>query len=161
MLGVVPFVLLFEFLSANFPNYFSILLGLVLLAIVYALPQRRRRLRRSAPAAADRIGVAPRARRGQRAAGAMLEVSALRKAFGGLVAVDDLSFAVAARRDRRADRPERLGQDHGAQPDLRRAARRRRHIRFDGATIAGLGAHRIARLGVARTFQLVRVLAVA
>ena len=39
ILGVVPFVLLFEFLSANFPNYFSILLGLVFLAIVYALPQ--------------------------------------------------------------------------------------------------------------------------
>ena len=38
ILGVVPFVLLFEFLSANFPTYFSILLGLVFLAIVYALP---------------------------------------------------------------------------------------------------------------------------
>src|SRR4029453_16785829 len=37
--GVIPFVLLFELLTANFPNYFSILLGLVFLAIVYALPQ--------------------------------------------------------------------------------------------------------------------------
>ena len=30
--------------------------------------------------------------------------------------------------------------------------------RFEGQEIAGLAAHRIARLGVARTFQLVRVL---
>ena len=31
-------LLLFELLSANFPNYFSILLGLVFMVIVYALP---------------------------------------------------------------------------------------------------------------------------
>ena len=38
LLGVIPLVLLFEFLSANFPNYFSILLGLAFIVIVYALP---------------------------------------------------------------------------------------------------------------------------
>ena len=38
LLGVIPLVLLFEVLSANFPNYFSILLGLVFIVIVYALP---------------------------------------------------------------------------------------------------------------------------
>ncbi|NNM70964.1 branched-chain amino acid ABC transporter permease [Enterovirga aerilata] len=38
LLGVVPLTLLFEVLGANFPNAFSILLGLVFMAIVYAVP---------------------------------------------------------------------------------------------------------------------------
>lgn len=38
VLGAVPLVLLFEYLSASFPNYFSILLGLVFMAIVYLVP---------------------------------------------------------------------------------------------------------------------------
>ena len=39
LLGAVPLVLLFEVLSANFPNYFSILLGIVFIVIVYLLPR--------------------------------------------------------------------------------------------------------------------------
>ncbi len=39
LLGAVPLVLLFEFLSANFPNHFAILVGLVFMVIVYAVPQ--------------------------------------------------------------------------------------------------------------------------
>ena len=39
MLGVVPLVLLFEVLSARFPNYFSILLGIVFILIVYVIPR--------------------------------------------------------------------------------------------------------------------------
>ncbi len=39
VLGVVPLVLLFEFLSANFPNYFSVLLGCTFLVIVYLAPR--------------------------------------------------------------------------------------------------------------------------
>ena len=39
ILGAVPLVLLFEYLSAHFPNYFSILLGLVFIVIVYFVPQ--------------------------------------------------------------------------------------------------------------------------
>jgi len=37
-LGVIPLVFLFEYLSANFPNYFSILLGITFMAIVYLVP---------------------------------------------------------------------------------------------------------------------------
>jgi branched-chain amino acid transport system permease protein len=37
-LGVIPLVLLFEYLSANFPNYFSILLGVTFMLIVYLVP---------------------------------------------------------------------------------------------------------------------------
>ena len=38
LLGVLPLTLLFEVLGANFPNAFSILLGLVFMLIVYAVP---------------------------------------------------------------------------------------------------------------------------
>ncbi|MBY6006574.1 branched-chain amino acid ABC transporter permease [Salipiger bermudensis] len=36
--GAVPLFLLFEWLSARFPDHFSILLGLLFMAVVYALP---------------------------------------------------------------------------------------------------------------------------
>lgn len=39
LFGVVPLVLLFEFLLANFPNHFSILIGIAFMLIVYAIPQ--------------------------------------------------------------------------------------------------------------------------
>ena len=39
ILGAVPLVLLFEYLGPNFPNHFSILLGLVFIVIVYFIPQ--------------------------------------------------------------------------------------------------------------------------
>lgn len=38
LLGVVPLVIVSDFLSVNFPNYFSIILGLCFLAIVYFIP---------------------------------------------------------------------------------------------------------------------------
>ncbi len=39
LVGVVPLVLLFEWLTANFPNHFSILLGLAFIVIVYFVPR--------------------------------------------------------------------------------------------------------------------------
>lgn len=38
ILGAVPLFLTFEFLSANFPDHFSILLGLLFILVVFALP---------------------------------------------------------------------------------------------------------------------------
>jgi len=38
LLGVIPLSLLFEYLLANFPNHFSILIGLAFMLIVYAIP---------------------------------------------------------------------------------------------------------------------------
>lgn len=37
--GVVPLALLFEYLLANFPNHFSILIGIAFMLIVYAIPR--------------------------------------------------------------------------------------------------------------------------
>lgn len=39
VLGVVPLAILFELLQANFPNAFSVLLGLVFLGVVYLVPR--------------------------------------------------------------------------------------------------------------------------
>lgn len=39
LLGVIPLALLFEYLLANFPNHFSILIGLAFMLIVYAIPR--------------------------------------------------------------------------------------------------------------------------
>lgn len=38
-LGAIPLFLLFEWLSANFPNHYSILLGVLFIVIVFLLPQ--------------------------------------------------------------------------------------------------------------------------
>jgi len=38
LLGAIPLFLLFEWLSANFPNHYSIILGLLFIAIVFLLP---------------------------------------------------------------------------------------------------------------------------
>ena len=52
---------------------------------------------------------------GDLAADILLRVEHLTMRFGGLVAVDDLSFSARARRHHRADRAERRRQDHRIQ----------------------------------------------
>jgi branched-chain amino acid transport system ATP-binding protein len=88
----------------------------------------------------------------------LLEVEGLTRRFGGLVAVDGLSFSVGAGEIVGLLGPNGSGKTtvlnllSGAlRPDLGSIALR-------GQAIAGKPAHRIARLGVARTFQIVRPL---
>ncbi len=157
LLGAAPLVILFELINASFPNHFAIVLGVVFIVIVYflpggvaALPERWRagglRPRRAASRAALLPGTA------------ILELSGVRKAFGGLVAVDDVSLAVEAGEILGLIGPNGSGKTtvlnlvSGAlRPD-------RGEILYKGQSIAGLPANRIARLGIARTFQIVRVL---
>jgi len=89
----------------------------------------------------------------------MLEVAGLTRRFGGLVAVDDVSLRVAEGEIVGLLGPNGSGKTtvlnliSGAlRPDAG-------VIRLGGTPIHGLPSFRIARLGVARTFQLVRVLA--
>ena len=49
--------------------------------------------------------------------------STTRKQFGGLVAVNRVSFEMRTRRDPRPDRPERRRQEHDVQPDQRLCCR--------------------------------------
>src|SRR6266404_3355421 len=86
----------------------------------------------------------------------MLEVSALSKSFGGFVAVNQVSFALREGEILGLIGPNGSGKSTtfnliaGA---LRPSAGA---IRFAGREIGGLPAHRICRLGLARTFQIPR-----
>jgi ABC-type branched-subunit amino acid transport system ATPase component/ABC-type branched-subunit amino acid transport system permease subunit len=96
--------------------------------------------------------------RSRTAAGSLLVVEGARKEFGGLVAVDDLSFEIRGGEILGLIGPNGAGKStmfnliSGALPLTRGA------IAFGGRRIAGLDAYSIARLGLARTFQHVRLI---
>jgi len=172
LLGAVPLVLLFEVLIATFPSYFSIVLGTVFVLIVYGLPNgviglvQAKLLRRAAhhvamspvaevvtkfvwPRAAEHDAVhdAP-----------VLQLANVRKAFGGLVAVDDAGFTL-----RRGEILGLIGPNGSGKTTVLNVisgALRADHgaIALAGQPIVASPAHRIAQRGIARTFQLVRVL---
>ena len=172
LLGAMPLVLLFEVLIATFPNYFSIVLGAVFVLIVYGLPNgvigllQAKLLRRAAhhvamspvAEAVTRL-VWPRAAQHDAVHDApVLQLANLRKAFGGLVAIDDASFTL-----RRGEILGLIGPNGSGKTtvlNLISGALRadRGAIALAGEPIALLPAHRIAQRGIARTFQLVRVL---
>jgi ABC-type branched-subunit amino acid transport system ATPase component len=89
----------------------------------------------------------------------LLEIEAVRRHFGGIAAVDGVSFSVAAGMATGLIGPNGAGKTtlfnllSGVdRPD-------RGEIRFEGRRISGMGAHQVARLGVGRTFQSVRIFA--
>lgn len=159
LLGVVPLVFLFEILSANFPNYFSILLGLVFIVVVYFLPQGvvgflqkhwPKRKPVSSPAPAVAAAPAPHS--------ALLSVEGVRRNFGGLVAVDDMNFTIQPGEIVGLIGPNGSGKTTMLNLISGALVPSAGLIRFKGEAISGKSPHLIARLGVARTFQLVRVL---
>ena len=89
---------------------------------------------------------------------AALSVHAARKTFGGLVAVNDVSFEVAQGELVGLIGPNGSGKTTMLNLVSGALAPTAGEIRLGGERISGLAAHRIAGKGVARTFQLVRVL---
>ncbi|MFC3960096.1 ABC transporter ATP-binding protein [Halovivax cerinus] len=86
----------------------------------------------------------------------MLEVSGVTKSFGGLVAVDDVSFSIGDAEIVGLIGPNGAGKTTlfntitGVDPPSDGS------VTFDGASIAGRKPNKICRRGVVRTFQIVR-----
>lgn len=90
----------------------------------------------------------------------LLEITGLSKRFGGLVAVSNLDFALRAGEVRGVIGPNGSGKStlfnlisgvYRPEPGAR--------IVFDGEEITGKEPHEVARRGIARTFQLLRIFA--
>jgi branched-chain amino acid transport system ATP-binding protein len=89
--------------------------------------------------------------------GEILNVARISKRFGGLVAVNNVGFSVPRNKVVAVVGPNGAGKTtlfnliSGAiQPDAG-------VIRFDGTAVTGWSPHRITRLGIARTFQNIRL----
>jgi len=156
VLGVIPLVLLFEVLTATLPNHFSIVLGIIFVLIVIVLPNGviglfgagRWRVPAGGPAAAS----------ARKMESPLLAVDGVSKSFSGLRAVDGVSFTVAPGEIIGIIGPNGSGKTtllNTLSGALRPSSGT---IRFSGTVLNGLRAHQIARLGLARTFQLVRVM---
>ncbi|MCK1515499.1 ABC transporter ATP-binding protein [Bradyrhizobium sp. 190] len=91
-------------------------------------------------------------------AATVLSVAHARKAFGGLIAVNDVSFDVGAGELIGLIGPNGSGKT--TMLNLISGALRPTsgEIRLAGTRISGLAPEKVARIGIARTFQLVRVL---
>jgi branched-chain amino acid transport system permease protein len=143
-------------------NFETIVFGILLMAVLQVAPEGvwphvarlwRRRIR-SHP-----LGVPPARAERLEVGAAVLEVSALRKRFGGLVAVNDVSFTVAAGQIVGLIGPNGAGKSTTfnlltgvARPDGGR-------VRFAGRQLSGLPARAVARLRIARSFQHVKLVA--
>ncbi|MBU2549452.1 MAG: ABC transporter ATP-binding protein [Proteobacteria bacterium] len=90
--------------------------------------------------------------------GVILELDSVTKNFGGLMAVDDVSFQV-----RSGEIFGLIGPNGSGKTTIFNLVNHyfpvsQGRIRFDGRDITRLKTHRIARLGIGRTFQVVKPL---
>lgn len=90
--------------------------------------------------------------------GPLLEIDGLMRRFGGLLAVDNVAFSVMPGEIAGLLGPNGSGKTTVLNLVSGALAPHSGTIRLQGETISGLAPHRITRRGVARTFQLVRVL---
>ncbi len=88
----------------------------------------------------------------------VLDISSAAKTFGGLRAVDNVSFVVNKGELLGLIGPNGSGKTTMLNLISGALAPSGGNIRLAGRSIGGLSAHKIARMGVARTFQLVRIL---
>jgi branched-chain amino acid transport system ATP-binding protein len=87
----------------------------------------------------------------------VLEVEGLRKAFGGVTAVNGVSLALEPGRIHGLIGPNGSGKTTLFNCITGVERRDEGRVRFRGERIDGLAAHRIARRGIGRTFQVTRV----
>jgi branched-chain amino acid transport system ATP-binding protein len=87
----------------------------------------------------------------------LLEVTGLTRAFGGLIAVNDVNFTVAPAAIVGLIGPNGAGKTTVFNMLGGALVPTAGHIVFEGADCTGMPAHRMARLGITRTFQITSV----
>jgi branched-chain amino acid transport system permease protein len=145
-------------------NFESVVFGIIILALFQfapegLLPRLRRLLGWSeiVPRAVDDGGDLPRRPRAP-GGSALLEVDGARKAFGGVVANEDVSLAVASGEIVALIGPNGAGKSTFFDCVTGLTQADRGTFRFQGRPIRGLSSRAIARQGVGRSFQHVRLL---
>jgi ABC-type branched-subunit amino acid transport system ATPase component len=88
---------------------------------------------------------------------ALLETRGLKKRFGGVAATDDVSLSIEAGEIRGLIGPNGAGKTTLVNLVTGLIEPDDGNITLAGTSIAGLAPHRIARLGMLRTFQVVRL----
>ena len=145
-------------------NYEIIVFGILLVLVLqYArdgiwafIEQRLPQLPRKADwADAPALAVRPRPPHGE----VVLDVQAVRKEFGGLVAVNDVSFQVRAGEILGLIGPNGAGKSTTFNLVTGVLPTTRGEVRLRGERIDGLASREIARRGVSRTFQHVKMIA--
>ncbi|MBY0329596.1 MAG: branched-chain amino acid ABC transporter ATP-binding protein/permease [Acetobacteraceae bacterium] len=169
VIGAVILVPLAETLRAEFgqflPGIHGVLYGLAIILVILLAPEGlywkirdMRTPRKAAPAATPTVtALMPAAASRQPAPhGALLEVSGLGKNFGGVAAVQDVSFTVPHGEILGIIGPNGAGKTtlfnmlNGIVPPSAG------ELRFEGRSLAGLRPNAICRLGIGRTFQVAR-----
>ncbi|HMA30809.1 MAG TPA: branched-chain amino acid ABC transporter ATP-binding protein/permease, partial [Casimicrobiaceae bacterium] len=144
-------------------NFETVVFGVLMILLLQfardgVWPWIARLVPRRAPQPVEEAAALPVRPRGQDGNAALLEVRNVRRVFGGLVAVDNLSFDI---RDGEilgligpngAGKSTTFGLISGALPLTSG------EIAFRGASIGSRRPYEIARLGIGRTFQHVRLL---
>ncbi|MEP6790660.1 MAG: branched-chain amino acid ABC transporter ATP-binding protein/permease [Ramlibacter sp.] len=144
-------------------SYEIIVFGVLLVLVLKYAPDGvwafvDRRLPR-APRAVDWQDAPPLARRDKPAAGhVVLEARGLRKEFGGLVAVNNISFSLQAGQILGLIGPNGAGKSTTFNLITGLLSLTGGSVQLSGQDISGLPSREIARRGVARTFQHVRMI---
>ena len=144
-------------------SYETIVFGIVLVLVLKYLPdglwslverQLPRPQRRVDWACAPALAERSKPARGE----LVLDVQAIRKQFGGLVAVNDISFQIRAGQIVGLIGPNGAGKSTTFNLITGLLALTSGQVIFRGAAISGLRSRDIARRGIARTFQHVRMI---
>ena len=146
-------------------EYRLLFFGGLLLVVMWLAPGRHRRSGRARlPRPAEHQGrVTPDADHGAGAVEAFLSERGRRRTswscriwrstFGGLQAVEGLSFVAEPGKVTSLHRPERRGQDHGPEHDRGLLQAERGRVRVRDVDLAGRPSHLVSRAGIARTYQ--------
>jgi branched-chain amino acid transport system permease protein len=145
-------------------NFETIVFGIVLVVVLKYAPDGLwsffSRLAPKATRARDWDGAAPLPARDKPTRGdALLDVQAVRKQFGGLVAVNDVSFQIRAGEIVGLIGPNGAGKSTTFNLVTGVLALSSGQVLFRGQPVGGLASREIARRGMSRTFQHVKMVA--